>query len=375
MENPLTRREFLTQSALVAEGTVIAAVGARAAANEPRTGDIKPVLYSVTYSATWYKGQALTLEEVLERAKKYGFAGIEVDGKRPGGFSLDWPRKRCLDFRKKVEDQGLVIAATAGNNDFSSPIPEQRESQLADVKDLIRMTADLNAKNLRAFFAWPGVTRNPKGGSRYDIAQEAWAFVHKNFSEEQTWDWCREGLSDAARFAGDYGVTLALQNHKPVLKTYHDAIRMVKEVNSPHLKLCLDGPIMENHDPAYLRQAVMDAGPLIVHSHYGGEFLREKANGPILRPAITATFGGEYVRNGYDKEEIYLPFFKALLETGYNGYIGYELCHPLPVINGELVGLDFVDSNTQLGLEYIKGVIGQAKREVESELRRNPAHA
>jgi sugar phosphate isomerase/epimerase len=269
----------------------------------------------------------------------------------------------------------LVIGAVSANNDFSSPIPEQRESQLADVKDLIRMTSDMNGKSLRVFFAWPGVTQNVGGGSRYDIAQDAWAFVHKNFSDEQTWDWCREGLGEAAKIAGDYGVTLALQNHKPVLKTYHDAIRMVKEVNSPYLKLCLDAPIMENHDPAYLRQAVMDAGSLVVHSHYGGEFVRQQPNGPILRPAITGTFGGGYERKGYEKEDIYLPFFKALLETGYHGYIGYELCHPLPIVNGELVGMDFVDSNTQLGLEYIKGVIGQAKREVESELRRSQTHA
>jgi len=119
----------------------------------------------------------------------------------------------------------------------------------------------------------------------------------------------------------------------------------------------------------------MDAGSLVVHSHYGGEFVRQQPNGPILRPAITGTFGGGYERKGYEKEDIYLPFFKALLETGYHGYIGYELCHPLPIVNGELVGMDFVDSNTQLGLEYIKGVIGQAKREVESELRRSQTHA
>jgi hypothetical protein len=33
-------------------------------------------------------------------------------------------------------------------------------------------------------------------------------------------------------------------------------------------------------------------------------------------------------------------------------------------VNGQLVGLDFVDTNIQLGLEYFKGVIAQAKKEV-----------
>jgi hypothetical protein len=56
-----------------------------------------------------------------------------------------------------------------------------------------------------------------------------------------------------------------------------------------------------------------------------------------------------------------------MLQTGYQGYIGYELCHPLPVVNGQVVGLDFVDTNTQLGLEYIKSVIAQAKKEVRGQ--------
>ena len=42
------------------------------------------------------------------------------------------------------------------NNDFSSPVPEQREGQLIYVRDLIRMTADLGVKTLRVFAAGPG---------------------------------------------------------------------------------------------------------------------------------------------------------------------------------------------------------------------------
>ena len=367
MDNPMTRREFLAQSTMVVEGSVIAALGTPAFSSEMKVGDVKPVLYSITYAGCWYQGPGLTLGEVVERAKKYGFAGIEIDGKRPSGNPLDWPTKRCVEFRKKVEDSGLVIAGVAANNDFSSPIPEHREAELANVRDLIRMTSDLNTKTLRVFFAWPGFTKMPGGGSRYDIAQNTWAFLHRDFPEEQTWDWCRQGFAEASKFAGDYGVTLALQNHRPVLKTYHDTIRMVKDVGSPHLKICLDAPIMEKHDAAYLRQAVLDVGSLMVHSHYGGEYERHEPNGPIVRPAIAGTWGGEYVRNGYEKEDNYLPFIKAMLQTGYQGYIGYELCHPLPVVNGQVVGLDFVDTNTQLGLEYIKSVIAQAKKEVRGQ--------
>ena len=47
------------------------------------------------------------------------------------------------------------------------------------------------------------------------------------------------------------GVTLALQNHRPIIKDHHDVLRMVREVGSPHLKVCLDVPLMSDKSPAF----------------------------------------------------------------------------------------------------------------------------
>ena len=63
-------------------------------------------------------------------------------------------------------------------NDSSSTIAEQREAQLANARDAIRMTADLNARVLRVFLAWPGAHRTLDGGGRYDIAQRLWSQAH-----------------------------------------------------------------------------------------------------------------------------------------------------------------------------------------------------
>ena len=48
-------------------------------------------LYSITYLGLWYRGEELTLPEMITRAKEYGYDGIEIDGKRPHGNPLDWP--------------------------------------------------------------------------------------------------------------------------------------------------------------------------------------------------------------------------------------------------------------------------------------------
>jgi len=205
----------------------------------------KPVnkvgLYSITFEGVWYKGDALTLDNMMVKAKDFGFDGIEIDGKRPHGNPLDMPTSRCKEVRSKANDMGLDIYAVSGNNDFSSPVPEHRECQIVYLRELMRMTADLGVTPLRVFLGWPGVTQHPDGG-RYDIARESWQHLHYQFEPEQIWDWCRDGLIESARYAEDYGVTLALQNHQPVIRDWRDMIRMIKEVNSPALKACLDAP-------------------------------------------------------------------------------------------------------------------------------------
>src|SRR6266542_2131592 len=159
-------------------------------------------LYSITYLGLWYRGRALTLDEVIQRAREYGYDGIEVDGKRPHGNPLDLTAERCQELRLKARDAGVEIYAVAANNDFSSPVPEYRESQLLYVRDLIRMTADLGVRTLRIFAAWPGLTITPEG-ARYTKARQIWREAHLDSPPEQIWAWCRESLAEAARWAGD----------------------------------------------------------------------------------------------------------------------------------------------------------------------------
>ena len=234
---------------------------------------MKVGLYSITFLGLWYRGKELALEEVVRRAKQYGYDGMEIDGKRPHANPLDWPTRRCRELRKFADGQGIDIYAVAADNDFSSPVPEHRECEVAYVRELLRMTADLGAKSLRVFLAWPGVTRHPQLG-RYDISRRLWEVTHEPFSREEIWDWCREGMIESAKYAGEYGVTLALQNHKPVVRDHRDVLQMVREIDSPHLKVCLDAAIMPDRRPEVVRQAALDVGPLQVLSHFGGEFDR-----------------------------------------------------------------------------------------------------
>jgi sugar phosphate isomerase/epimerase len=70
-------------------------------------------LYSITYLGVWYRGRALTLDELIGRAREYGYEGVEIDGKRPHGSPLDLPRRRCEELRLKAADAGIEIYAVA----------------------------------------------------------------------------------------------------------------------------------------------------------------------------------------------------------------------------------------------------------------------
>ena len=84
---------------------------------------MKTGLYSITYLGLWYDGPALTIEDVIGRAKRFGYDGVEIDGKRPHGNPSDLPPARCRELRDRAVDAGVPIYAVAANNDFSSPIP------------------------------------------------------------------------------------------------------------------------------------------------------------------------------------------------------------------------------------------------------------
>jgi len=309
-------------------------------------------LYSITYLGVWYDGAALTLDEVIRRAAKFGYDGVEIDGKRPHAHPMDMPASLCRELRQMASDAGTDIYAVAANNDFSSPISEHRESQLGYVKDLIRMTSDLGAGTLRVFAAWPGVHKSPRTSPAYEVTERIWAETHKEFLAEQIWDWCRDGLIESARWAAEAGIVLALQNHPAVIDNYHDMLRMIREVNSPNLKAAFDAPMANKQGVTRMRDAAVEVGSLQVLTHFGGEY-EESPDGEVQ--------GFVRWRDGrLTPENFYSDFAAGMLDIGYKGYTGYELCHPLPLANGKLARIDFVDKNACLAAKFMRGVLNKA---------------
>ena len=86
-----------------------------------------------------------------------------------------------------------------------------------------------------------------------------------------------------------------------------------------------------------MREAAAEVGSLQVLSHFGGEYERD-ADGRV-RGLVWHWDGSR------TPEHFYAEFVRGMVDIGYTGYVGYELCHPLPRMDGKPAGLDFADRN------------------------------
>lgn len=307
---------------------------------------IKVGLYSITYSGIWYKGRHLTVKDIILKAKALGYDGIEIDLKRPHGFPLDLTEKSRTEIRKFAESEGIEIPAVAGNNSFASPIPEHRENELLMVHEQIRLARDLGAKILRVFAAWRGITLRNEIAT-YEVASEYEKGHNMGSIVLERWNWVRECLKEAAGWAEKYGVVLALQDHIPLMENYRDMLAMVREVGSEYLKCSLDIPCEPCQDDDYVIKSVKETGALQIHSHFGGEWTKNSAGEIILKHPLNV------------KPTNYPVFIKALKESGYNGYINYEFCHPA-LENHQPAGIEYIDKQAEYALEYMKNLIQSA---------------
>ena len=309
---------------------------------------MKVGLYSISYLGIWYDGPALSFEEFVKRAKACGYAGIELDGKRPHGNPMDLDQRARDRMRDILEREGIEIPCVAANNDFSSPIPEHRECQLLMVRELARLASDLGAKVVRLFAAWPGVVIH-EGIATYDLVRSPFytfegQYPHATWLER--WNYVKACLKEAAAFGEEFGVVMALQNHAPLIRHWKDCYDLVKEVDSPWLKVCLDLPLMGRFDPEWVRQAVVTVGSLQAHSHFGGEFYRDDAGQVQARLLDLGRPLPDYAH-----------FIRLMREIGYDGYFCFELCHPVVNEAHEPQGLAYVDEQVQLAQEFMSGLL------------------
>jgi sugar phosphate isomerase/epimerase len=204
---------------------------------------------------------------------------------------------------------------------------------------------------LRLFAAWPGVALQDGLGT-YDLVRGNYYSFERQFpyaTRLERWNYVKQCLREVAAFGEEFGVTMALQNHMPLTRDWKDTYDLVREVASPWLKMCLDLPMMVHKDRESVRQAALTVGALQVHSHFGGEYYRGDDGSVLARRLEHEQSLPDY---GY--------FLELMREIGYDGWMSFELCHPLLNDRHEYLGLDYAHEQTKLAREFLQQLVTRA---------------
>ncbi|MEP7107623.1 MAG: sugar phosphate isomerase/epimerase family protein [Ferruginibacter sp.] len=312
---------------------------------------MKFALLTVTYGGLFYRGQALSLEQQVHRAKELGFDALAIEAKRPVASPLDLSKTDRSYIKKLAADEGIVLCAVESMSNFAGKHMEERENNFAMMRYVLEMANDLGIALVKVFASWPGIINDEEDIALYGQFERGEYYKRLWPDGLRKWNHCVEGIREVADMAAGMGITLALQNHAPVLtKGYEDTLTMMQEIDRQNVKLCIDVPLFyERQSDEYVREAVENCKGQIVHTHYGAWNFSQKMDGEIVQDPSPS--GGNLIN--------YQSFIEALYHAGYKGYLTSEYC--LPVIkNHQLAGIEEVDHATRISLQYMKQLVRQA---------------
>jgi len=309
---------------------------------------MKFALLTVTYGGLFYKGEALSLEQQVYKAKELGFDALAIETKRPVASPLDLSKTTRNQIKKIAEDQGLNLCAIESLSNFAGRHMEERENNLAMMRLVLELAKDLGVELVKIFAAWPGIINDEEAIAMYGQFERGNYYKRLFPAELRRWNHCVEGIREVAGMAADMGLTLALQNHAPVVsKGYEDSLIMMQEIDRKNVKLCIDVPLFyERQSDEYVREAVQKCGTNLVHTHYGAWNFRQSGEGEVVQDPSPSS--GDLIN--------YQAFIEELNMIGYKGYLTSEYC--LPVYkNHKLAGIEEVDHATRIALRYMKQLV------------------
>ncbi len=151
MSDPLSRREFVTTTGLLAAGAVLAAQRPAKAADAPRPS------FTLGLNTGTIRGYKLTLAEQIGVAAKAGYGAIELWMGDISDFVGQGGALR--DARKRIDDAGLKLSSAIDFTRWAVDDDAVRAQELEKMKQAMGMLAELGGTHIAA--APSGVNRTP----------------------------------------------------------------------------------------------------------------------------------------------------------------------------------------------------------------------
>ena len=237
---------------------------------------------NINHSVSRWTFGYLSLDELCKAVKDIGFNAIDLVGPK------DWP---------VLQQHGIYssMCYSAGDNNLYNGLdnPMYHEKLIKEYLDVIPIMAKAGYKNLICF-----------SGKREGMDDETGM---KN---------CSDALKQILPLAEKNGVTMVMEllnskiDHKDYMCNHVEwGAELCKQISSENFKLLFDIYHMQIQEGDIIRN-IRDYHQYIAHYHTGGIPGRHEIN---------------------DTQELYYPaVMKAIVETGYKGYVAQEFVPTYP---------------------------------------------
>ncbi len=241
-----------------------------------------------------------TLHEMVERCADLGLDGLELLG-----YHMDDTSPETLNaLRGFAAQKGIALVAVSAHHNFVNPDAEKRRANLDVLAKWVDVAHDLGSIAVRAF------------GGRWSTRRVFAEYMAANgeeppiegYTDEDGFAWNAEAFKIASYYAGRKGIFIALENHWGFTGTSAGVLRILRDVDSPWLKVVLDTGNFNYRPDQYAEMAELAPHAIMVH-------------------AKTYFGGGLYYSANLD----YRRIGRMLKEAGFRGYVSIEFegrAHP-----------------------------------------------
>jgi sugar phosphate isomerase/epimerase len=233
------------------------------------------------------------IDETFAFAAKVGYDAVEIAPFTLAKYVTEIPaseRQRIRDAARRV---GIAISGIhwvlvqAEGMYLTHPEASVRQKTSNYFCELVDFCADLGGNII--------VVGSPKQRNLMD-----------GVSYQQAWDWATGVFRQPVSHAGERGVTICFEPLAPsetnFINTAQEAIRFVKQLNSPHFKIILDVKAMSSETKP-IPQIIHESWPHFAYFHANDKNLKGPGFGEID----------------------FKPIAAALKEVGYDDYVSVEV--------------------------------------------------